>query len=46
MNTTPTTPDSGLVVARKAITAARSRAAQPSDGGGTGRSDTNDNQAG
>jgi hypothetical protein len=38
-------PD-GLVVARKAIAAARARSAQPSDGGGTGRSDSNDNTAG
>ncbi|MCW8218070.1 hypothetical protein ACIPJG_19810 [Streptomyces halstedii] len=32
----------GLLVARRRIAAARSRAEQPSDGGSTGRSDTND----
>lgn len=34
--------DQGLLVARRRITAARSRAEQPSDGGSTGRSDGND----
>ncbi|SDC90954.1 hypothetical protein [Streptomyces prasinopilosus] len=32
----------GLVVARRRIAAARSRAERPSDGGSTGRSDGND----
>ncbi|MCP3771012.1 MULTISPECIES: hypothetical protein [Streptomyces] len=32
----------GLLVARRRIAAARSRAEQPSDGGSTGRSDGND----
>jgi hypothetical protein len=32
----------GLVVAVKKIVAARGRATQPSDGGGSGRSDLND----
>ncbi|MGW8765925.1 hypothetical protein ACWGN5_25850 [Streptomyces sp. NPDC055815] len=32
----------GLVRARRAIAAARSRGVIPSDGGGTGRSDSND----
>ncbi|MFF0386905.1 hypothetical protein [Streptomyces sp. NPDC004286] len=32
----------GLVRSRTLITAARSRTATPSDGGGTGRSDGND----
>ncbi|MFF3918310.1 hypothetical protein [Streptomyces sp. NPDC001852] len=32
----------GLIVSRKSIAAARSRAEQPSDGGSTGVSDTND----
>ncbi|MFC7892437.1 hypothetical protein [Streptomyces sp. NPDC057381] len=34
--------DQGLLVARRRITAARSRSEQPSDGGSTGRSDGND----
>ncbi|WP_158997355.1 hypothetical protein [Streptomyces aureus] len=34
--------DSGLVRARRLISAARARGATPSDGGGTGRSDGND----
>lgn len=34
--------DDGLLVARRRIVAARSRAEQPSDGGSTGRSDGND----
>ncbi|MFI2908961.1 hypothetical protein ACG2OD_12005 [Streptomyces sp. PDY-4] len=34
--------DQGLLVARRRIAAARSRAEQPSDGGSTGRSDGND----
>ncbi|MEU1281109.1 hypothetical protein [Streptomyces sp. NPDC005805] len=34
--------DDGLLVARRRIAAARSRAEQPSDGGSTGRSDGND----
>ncbi|MEU8565644.1 hypothetical protein AB0C45_29690 [Streptomyces cyaneofuscatus] len=34
--------DNGLLVARRRIVAARSRAEQPSDGGSTGRSDAND----
>lgn len=34
--------DNGLLVARRRIAAARSRAEQPSDGGSTGRSDGND----
>lgn len=34
--------DHGLLVARRRIAAARSRAEQPSDGGSTGRSDGND----
>ncbi|MER7514248.1 hypothetical protein [Streptomyces lavendulae] len=41
-----TTPDpkpgSGLLLASRRINAARSRAEQESDGGGTGRSDSND----
>lgn len=32
----------GLLVARAKVTAARSRGEQPSDGGSTGRTDTND----
>ena len=32
----------GLIVSRKSIAAARSRAEQPSNGGSTGVSDTND----
>jgi hypothetical protein len=32
----------GLLVARQRVAAARSRTEQPSDGGGTGRSDGND----
>ncbi|MFE9437029.1 hypothetical protein [Streptomyces sp. NPDC006640] len=32
----------GLLRGRRAITAARSRSAIPSDGGGTGKSDGND----
>lgn len=32
----------GLIRGRRAIAAARSRGATPSDGGGTGRSDGND----
>lgn len=34
--------EDGLLVARRRIVAARSRAEQPSDGGSTGVSDTND----
>ncbi|GAA4240362.1 hypothetical protein GCM10022254_64700 [Actinomadura meridiana] len=34
--------DGGLVVVVEKIVAARGRAAQPSDGGGTGKSDLND----
>jgi hypothetical protein len=34
--------EDGLIVSRKSIAAARSRAEQPSDGGLTGVSDTND----
>ncbi|MFF3845770.1 hypothetical protein [Streptomyces sp. NPDC002328] len=34
--------EDGLIVSRKTIAAARSRAEQPSDGGSTGVSDTND----
>ncbi|CAL9531135.1 hypothetical protein SUDANB145_04024 [Streptomyces sp. enrichment culture] len=34
--------DHGLLVARRRISVARSRAEQPSDGGSTGRSDGND----
>ncbi|WP_260859700.1 hypothetical protein [Streptomyces cupreus] len=34
--------EDGLIVSRKSIAAARSRAEQPSDGGSTGVSDTND----
>jgi hypothetical protein len=38
-----TTQDGGgLLVAARRISTARSRAEQPSDGGGTGRSDGND----
>lgn len=33
---------SGLVKARRRINAARERGATPSDGGGTGRTDSND----
>ncbi|WP_194925790.1 hypothetical protein [Catenulispora pinisilvae] len=36
----------GLVIARNSIKQARVRSAQPSDGGGTGRSDLNDNRIG
>ncbi len=32
----------GLLVARTKVAAARSRGEQPSDGGSTGRTDTND----
>lgn len=32
----------GLILARRQIAAARARDAQPSDGGGTGRTDSND----
>ena len=32
----------GLLVARAKVAAARTRAEQPSDGGSTGRSDSND----
>ncbi|MFI0212461.1 hypothetical protein ACH4OV_27840 [Streptomyces diastaticus] len=35
-------PSAGLLRGRRAIAAARSRGATPSDGGGTGRSDGND----
>ncbi|MFJ8732283.1 hypothetical protein [Streptomyces bauhiniae] len=38
----PPAPSGGLVRSRTLITAARSRTATPSDGGGTGRSDGND----
>ncbi|MEU8652771.1 hypothetical protein [Streptomyces sp. NPDC048737] len=34
--------DDGLIVSRKSIATIRSRAEQPSDGGSTGVSDTND----
>lgn len=34
--------EDGLIVSRKSIAAARARAEQPSDGGSTGVSDTND----
>lgn len=34
--------DDGLLVARRQVAAARSRFEQPSDGGSTGVSDTND----
>ncbi|WP_281250185.1 hypothetical protein [Streptomyces monashensis] len=34
--------EDGLIVSRKSIAAARSRAEQPSDGGSTGVSDSND----
>ncbi|WP_411140076.1 hypothetical protein [Streptomyces sp. x-80] len=37
-----TTQGSGLVKARRAISAARERGVTPSDGGGTGRTDSND----
>ncbi|WP_405593841.1 hypothetical protein OG741_37655 [Streptomyces sp. NBC_01410] len=42
--TSSSTPGTGggLVRARRAIAAARTRGATPSDGGGTGRSDGND----
>ncbi|MBT2401710.1 hypothetical protein [Streptomyces sp. ISL-100] len=36
------TEGDGLLIARSKVAAARSRAEQPSDGGGTGRSDGND----
>ncbi|WP_277816009.1 hypothetical protein [Streptomyces graminilatus] len=39
---TATQADDGLLVARASIAAARSRAEQPSDGGSTGVSDSND----
>ncbi|MFG1876688.1 hypothetical protein ACGFIV_17775 [Sphaerisporangium sp. NPDC049003] len=44
---TTTTPSaspgaSGLLLAREQISAARTRDAMPSDGGSSGRSDTND----
>ena len=48
MNTTNTdvkdeaAPVSGLIRSRNAIQAARGRGQHPSDGGSTGRSDTND----
>lgn len=38
-----TTQGTGLVRAKRNISAARERGATPSDGGGTGRSDGNDN---
>ncbi|WP_158558554.1 MULTISPECIES: hypothetical protein [unclassified Streptomyces] len=46
-NSTATTPTSGpdqagLVKARRRIQAARERGVTPSDGGSTGRTDTND----
>ncbi|MFD7069847.1 hypothetical protein ACFV97_21750 [Streptomyces sp. NPDC059913] len=41
-STGPTTQGTGLVRARRSISAARERGATPSDGGGTGRSDGND----
>ncbi len=41
MSTTEQESD-GLLVARAKVAAARSRAEQPSDGGSTGRSDSND----
>lgn len=47
MDQNPNTPSTdpqpgGLVRARRAISLARSREEIPSDGGGTGRSDSND----
>ncbi|MHC3451222.1 hypothetical protein [Streptomyces prasinus] len=42
ITTTGAHEDHGLLVARRRIAAARSRAEQPSDGGSTGRSDGND----
>ena len=42
LSTNTASAPAGVVVARKAIAAARTRDAQPSDGGGTGRSDGND----
>ncbi|MFI2431511.1 hypothetical protein [Streptomyces sp. NPDC018693] len=41
-NVPAATSGDGLLVARTSIAAARSRAEQPSDGGSTGVSDTND----
>ncbi|MES4901059.1 MULTISPECIES: hypothetical protein [unclassified Streptomyces] len=41
-NAPQTTAGDGLLVARTSIVAARSRAEQPSDGGSTGVSDSND----
>ncbi|MFD6548535.1 hypothetical protein [Streptomyces sp. NPDC058398] len=38
----PAGESAGLTRGRRAIVAARSRSAVPSDGGGTGRSDGND----
>ncbi|MFB6844723.1 hypothetical protein ACFCXS_07645 [Streptomyces sp. NPDC056373] len=37
-----TQPSDGLLVARSKVMAARARSEQPSDGGSTGVSDTND----
>lgn len=47
MQATATAPagpaqDEGLVLARRQITAARERGTTPSDGGSSGRTDTND----
>lgn len=39
---TSTTEDESLVLARRQITAARERGTTPSDGGSSGRTDTND----
>ncbi|MFF1959355.1 hypothetical protein ACFVWX_20515 [Streptomyces sp. NPDC058220] len=41
-NNTSTPSSGGLIRARRAIAAARTRGATPSDGGSTGRSDGND----
>ncbi|MEE1786966.1 hypothetical protein PUR71_29275 [Streptomyces sp. SP17BM10] len=41
-NTTKAVEDDGLLVSRTKVAAARSRDEQPSDGGSTGRTDTND----
>lgn len=46
MDASKPSKDTGLVIARTAIRQARVRSAQPSDGGGTGRSDLNDNRIG
>lgn len=46
MDASKRSDNAGLVIARAAIKQARVRSAQPSDGGGTGRSDLNDNRIG